>query len=191
MKTTPVLHRLARTAFCRTALAAATLTGWMTSSHAAHALDTCRGTYSGSTLSPLPAPNVVSFQPANGSGQASDLGLQFVAGLQAAGVATTGNPTTQMDLSVTLTPSSSAVAAQAPGSYYGFGWAEDTSSSGSSIMSSTLHLSGNLTAVQAATMVWVVDVTCTVLVDDRSRLAESIGELVGGAIGRNFGPTPF
>ena len=191
MQTTLAARRSARNAFYRTALVAATLTGWMASCHAAHALDTCRGTYSGSTLAPLPAPNVVSFQSANGSGQASDLGLQFVAGLQAAGVATTGNPTTQMDLSVTLTPSSSAIAAQAPGSYYGFGWAEDTSSSGSSIMSSTLHLSGNLTALQAANMVWVVDVTCTVLVDDRSRLAESIGELVGRAIGRNFGSTAF
>ena len=191
MKTTSTVPSRSWNAFCRTALAAATLTAWMASSQAAYALDTCRGIYSGSSLAPMPAPNVVSFQPANGTGQASDLGLQFVAGLQAVGVATTGNPTTQLDLSVTLTPSSSAVAAQAPGSYYGFGWAEDTSSSGSSIKSSTLHLSGSLTAVQAATMVWVVDITCSVLVDDRSRLAESLGELVGRAMGRNFDSTGF
>jgi hypothetical protein len=153
---------------------------------AAYAIDTCRGTYSGSLIHPLPLRNVVQYEPESNDPDAlTDLGMHFLAGLQRGGVVTTGQPNTRLYVMAMVTPPfagtdrrnrthqalhTSAAAEMAPG---------------------TLDLTLSLRDIRTADTIWVGSLSCRILINDRLQVAESIGELLGRAVGKDFASKPF
>jgi hypothetical protein len=162
---------------------------WLICCHGAFAIDTCRGEYSGSLIHPLPSPNVVEFQPeSNDPAELTDLGVHFLAGLQRGGLVMTGQPKTRLSL-VTVV---GAPVAKGPDSRYrGSDWARDTSASARSVISATLTLALTMINIQNSDTVWVGTLTCTILTNDKVRVVESLGELLGRAVGKDFPPTRF
>jgi hypothetical protein len=172
----------------RLALMAASVLCGLVFSHGAYALDTCKGTYSGSAIRPLQSPNVILFQPETND-QPTALGNGFIAGLQRAGVVTTGQPTTRLDIVSIVTPAQ--VGSSQQQRYHGAGWVADTSASAESVVSSTLQLSVILTDIKTAEIIWVASLSCKVLTNDKGRVVETIGELLGRALGKEIGITRF
>lgn len=158
---------------------------WLALCHGARAIGTCEGTYSGSSIHPVPSPNVVQYQPETND-QPTELGQRFIAGLQRGGVVMTGQPTTRLDIDSTLTPPSGQSR-----KYHGAGWAQDTPGSGASVVSSTLQLGLTLTDIQTGEIIWIASLTCTVRTNDQGRVVESIGEQLGRSIGKDFGTRRF
>jgi hypothetical protein len=159
--------------------------------HGARALDTCAGTYSGSAIHPLPSPNVVLFQPENNQPNApTNLGDSFVTGLQRGGVVMTGEPTNRLSVISTVNPPP-GITVEERRQYYGGGWAQDTSASAQSVVASTLQMSATLTSIHPAQIIWVASLSCRILLNDKGRVVESIGELLGRALGKELGPTRF
>jgi hypothetical protein len=184
-------HRVVRCAnptSGRVSLMALSVAFWLALSHGAHSLDTCKGTYSGSAIHPLQSPNVVLFR-AETNEQPTPLGNGFVAGLQRAGVVTSGKPTTRLNIASIVIPAQ--VGSGQPQRYHGVGWAEDTSTSAESVVSSTLQLSLVLTDIKTADIIWVASLSCQVLTNDKGRVVETIGELLGRALGKDTGTIRF
>ena len=157
---------------------------WLVFCHGAFAINTCRGEYSGSLVHPIPSPNVVEFQPeTNDPAALTDLGFYFLEGLQRGGLVTTGRSNTRLSL-VTMV---SAPKAYGPdGRYHGAGWARDTSASAQSVVSATLNMALTLIDLQTHETIWVATLSCTILTDDKVSVVETIGELLGRAIGKDF-----
>ncbi len=158
---------------------------WLALCHGAHALDTCTGSYSASLVHPLPSPNVVQLQNVK-----TEIGDRFVTGLRRAGVVTTGRPTTRLDI-VSMVIPAEGIVSRHPGSYHGFGWALDTSPTADSVVSSTLQVNMTLTNIQTMETNWIASLSCKILTKDKGRTVQSIGELLGRAVGKNLDPTQF
>jgi len=162
---------------------------WMAPNNCAFAIDTCRGEYSGSLIHPVPSPNVVEFQPeTNDPANLTDLGRHFLEGLQLGGIVTTGQPNTRLSLVAMVT----APRAYGPdGRYHGAGWARDTSASAQSVVSATLNVTLTLTNLQNHDTIWVGSLSCAILTNDKVKVVESIGELLGHAVGKEFPTKKF
>jgi hypothetical protein len=159
-------------------------TCWLVFFHGAYGAGICPGTYTASAIHPLLSPNVVMLPNIRRSASA-ELGSRFIAGLQRGGVVTSGQPTMRLGFTAMAIPSS-AVMSRTPGSYRGAGWALDTSESADSVMSSTLHVSMTLKNIQTSETIWVASLDCKILTENKGRLIEMIGEILGGAIGKEI-----
>jgi hypothetical protein len=158
----------------------------------AYAIPSCSGTYSATALNPLPMPNVVQYNAGAEGQTATAIANQFIAGMQSAGMAFAGQPTTQMNLTGSVSPASNTQGASATaGTYSGFGWAAQTSPGAAPIIGGTLRLSITLTDMRAATMDWLGNLTCIVGTNDKGQLAQELGAAIGRTIGQNFNERPF
>jgi hypothetical protein len=168
------------------AFMAASAACWLVFCHGAYAVETCRGVYSGSLIHPLPARNVVQYEPeSNDPATLTDLGMHFLTGLQRGGVMTTGRPNTRLYVVAIVTPRSGTSSRQRANDR-----AEDTSASAETV-SGTLELSLTLRDIQTTDTIWVGSLSCTILTNDKMRVAETIGELLGHAVGKDFATTRF
>ncbi len=150
--------------------------------HEVRAADTCTGTYSASLIHPIKSPNVV-LLPDKGRPELTELRGRLVAGLSRGGVVTSGQPSTRLDFSAMAIPAPGMVSV-VPGSYHGFGWALDSSMSGDPVVASTLQVLVTLTNVQTYEISWVFTLQCTILTEDRGRVVERIGEIIGRSMGK-------
>jgi len=73
-----------------------------------------------------------------------------------------------------------------PGSYHGFGWALDRDPSADSILSATLLAVVALTNIKSYETNWVLSLECKILTEDKGRLIERLGELVGRSVGKEI-----
>lgn len=171
----------------RVALTVASAACWLAVCHGALALNVCAGTYSGSAIHPYRPPIVIRFQPETND-QPTELGNGFIAGLQHGGIVTTGQPTTRLNIAsvITLPRTGSGQ----PQRYHG-AWAEDSSASAEFVVSSTLQLSVTLTDIKTSDIFWIATLSCKVLTNDKERVVETIGELLGRAVGKDVEPTRF
>jgi hypothetical protein len=168
------------------AFMAASAAFWLVFCHGAFAIDTCRGVYSGSLIHPLPSPNVVQYEPQSNDPDAlTDLGRHFLAGLQRGGVTTSGRPNTRLYVVATVSPPSGTSSGRRKA-----GQAEDVSASAQST-SGILNLTLSLRNIQNADTVWVGSLSCAILTNDTLRMAETVGELLGRAIGKDFATKQF
>jgi hypothetical protein len=168
------------------AFMAASAAFWLVFCHGAFAMDTCRGAYSGSLIHPVPSPNVVQYEPENNDpAELTDLGMHFLAGLQRGGITTKGRPNTRLYVIAIVTPSSGTPSGQRRA-----GRAEDASDSVDTLPG-TLGLTLTLRDIQTTDTIWVGTLSCRILTNDRLRMAETIGELLGHAIGKDFATKQF
>ena len=58
-------------------------------------------------------------------------------------------------------------------------------------MSGTLDLTVTLRDIQTTDTNWAGSLRCTILTNDKMRVAETIGELLGRAVGKDFGTKQF
>ncbi len=156
---------------------------WLALFHGAYGAGTCTGTYTAALIHPLPTPSVVMLPNIRRSGSA-ELASRFIAGLQRGGVVTSGQPTMRLDFTAMAIPAAGIVSRN-PGSYHGAGWALDTSESADPVVSSTLHVSMTLRNIQTSESSWIAALDCKILTDNKGRIVEMIGELLGGAMGKN------
>lgn len=168
------------------AFMAASAAFWLVFCQGAYAMDTCRGVYAASLIHPLPSPNVVQYEPeTNDPDTLTDLGTHFLAGLRRGGVLTSGQPNTRLYVIAIVTPASGT-----PSEQTGAGPAEDIPASAETV-SGTLDLTLTLRNIQTTDTIWVGTLSCTILTNDRMRVAETIGELLGRAVGKDFSTTQF
>lgn len=155
---------------------------------AAQALQSCTGIYEGAALDTIPTPNVVQYDVGAETQTATAIANRFLAGMQAAGVVFSGQPTTQLNVTAAVTPPTGANGGTppAPGTYTGFGWAAQSGAGAASIIGASLSMSFTLTNIQTASLDWSGDVSCIIQTDDRGLLAEQIGQVIGRALGQNF-----
>ena len=140
-----------------------------TFSVSAAALQTCHGTYTASSLGPLPSPLVVQGVTASDPDQAFGA-QQLQAGMQAAGANFLGTPTVQMTLVLLNTMPAADIPTQGTIPLNG----------------STLVLSLTLANLRTYEIVWTALITCTVTTTDRAALAREIGMLIGQTLGGDF-----
>jgi hypothetical protein len=144
--------------------------------HGAYAIDTCRGTYSASLIHPIPSPNVVQYESeTNDPAALTELGAHFLEGLRRGGISTTGQPRTRLYVVTIVTPPSGTSSGP-----------EDQSAG-----SASLTMTATLRNIQTAETIWVGSLSCTVLTDDQDRVAETIGEILGRAVGKDFSSQQF
>jgi hypothetical protein len=154
---------------------------------AARAMPSCTGTYSATSLAPLPTPAVVQYNEGAQSAAITAALDRFVRGLQNAGIVLTGTPTIQMNIAASvLPPANGPNAGMNSDAYTGFGWAANSGPGAPPITGSTLHLTMTLTEIQTSTINWLGDLTCIIQTNNKTQLADELGAVLGRAIGQNF-----
>ena len=161
-----------RRGFLRVALLA-----WPCLASSAHAEVACAGAMDGSVLQPLATPTVVSFDTPVNDYANRDLMQRFIAGLQRAGVATAGDRqgNTVLSMTFTVTPATGGGAGPAAGTYSNFRWTSGETAPGAgqyTIRGATLSLSAEATDAASQSLAWVGTLSCRIMVEDPSVLAE-------------------
>jgi hypothetical protein len=150
-------------------------------------MPSCTGTYSATSLAPLPTPAVIRYNT-GAQGPAITAALdRFVGGLRNAGIVLAGTPTIQMNIAASVLPAANGpYAGISSDAYTGFGWAADSGPGSPPIAGSTLHLTMTLTEIRTATINWLGDLTCVIQTNNKTQLADELGQVMGRAIGQNF-----
>ncbi len=160
----------------------------------------CHGSYSATLLRPLPAPLVVGLDIRDDSPGNLDLAARFKSGLQKAGVATTGTPTAQLNLAVTLTGGPQRREPfDAPANSFGWmggGINMQEPNAGrfgrpAAPPPMLLQIRATLSAAASGPVQWVAVLQCSMRGADDRALAFQIGSLIGQAIGKRVENKPF
>lgn len=172
------------------------------------AMESCTGQYSATSLQPLPQPAIIGLDLHSSTPVNASLGQAFTRGMREAGVQVSGTPTARISVTWQAVGQGAGNPSGAGlGTGGGAGW--QTWSGGArgglqggmsaalpdfpdarmfaprqSARSALLMLRAEVRKVGSQSVAWVATVQCTVQSADSELLANQLGRLLGGAIGR-------
>lgn len=170
----------------------------------AAAMPACKGSYAAEALRPLPKQVVVDLDIRDPSPDHLRLARRFLAGMNAAGVASGPRPTVLISIHSTRLDTSTAQPSTAEPGAPGFAGLQgsihqslpavpDTrlGSSSSPPPLPTVLFRVEATEPKAAHPSWVANVQCQTTGTDEGALAQDLGRVIGGALGRRIVRGPF
>ena len=177
----------------------------ITTSDRAAATASCDGTYAAETLRPLPKQVIVNLDIRDPSPDHLRLARRFLAGMNAAGIASGARPTVLMSiLSTRLDTSTNQPSTGAEPNAPGFSGVQGSFRQGLPAIPDTRLGATNsppplptvlfrveATEPRAAHPSWVANVQCQMTGTDDGALAQDLGRVMGGALGRRIERGPF
>jgi hypothetical protein len=167
----------------RAAAIAALLCGMAAPAFAGQA---CNGTVQASTLQAIPNPLVVMFQPMRFDAKARQVAASFTDGLRAGGATVQPNAANVLHLTFLVGTSGGQGPAR---EYSNFAWTKEPAAAGDGPM--TITVSAALTNRGQLTLLWVASLTCQTKTRDPQVLAEEIGQVLGGVLGKQADQKAF
>jgi hypothetical protein len=167
------------------------------------AMPTCEGTYSATSLRPLPAKIVAGLDIHDRSPEHLKLAERFLAGVRLAGVTTGPRPNVLLHINssrVELAPDQTDGRAERPyselsglqgGIQSGLPLMPDTRPAIRAPASSPLNLRVDATEGGTVPISWSATVQCRRTGTDDGALAQDLGRMIGGVLGRRVGLRPI